>query len=86
MLPDVDADDGHEVGADIRDWVLVGHFTVGEDVGALVVNEPSPARALDGSRALVKGRTEGVNAAPCVDDLVVQGAALWQVAVGLWAE
>jgi len=64
VLPDVDADDGHEVGADVRHWVLVEGFTVGENVSTLVVHEPSPAGALNVSGALVESVFERIQAAP----------------------
>lgn len=76
VLPNVDADDGHEVGADVRNWVLVECFTVGENIGALVVHEPAPAGALNAGSALVERGDERVQGAPAGDEGVVERAAL----------
>jgi len=86
VLPDVNADDGDEVGAEVRDGVLVIGLTIGKDIRALVVHEPSPAGALDSGRSLVESCAELVHAAPALDERVVKGTALGEVTVGLWAE
>ena len=64
VLPDVDADDGYEVGADVGDRVLVVGLTVGEHISALVVDEPAPAGALDSRSSLVENLAEYVNGSP----------------------
>lgn len=64
VLPDVDADNGHEVGANVSDRVLVVGLTVGEHISALVVDEPAPAGALDSSSPLIESLAELVNRSP----------------------
>ena len=86
MLPDVDVDDGHKVGAHISDEVLVSRCTEGKRTLALVVHEPAPAGALDSSGALVEDFDELVEATPAIHDLVVKGTAVGQGAVRLRAE
>lgn len=86
VLPHIDTDDGDNVGADVRDWVLVGSCAVAESILALVVHEPSPARTLDSCGAGVEDRDEVVDRAPAFDDGVKEGSFLGQGAVSLWAE
>jgi len=70
VLPDVDADDGHDVRAHVRDWILVVCDAERKSVLALVVNEPAPARALDGGCARVEHLDEAVDGAPTFNDCV----------------
>lgn len=86
VLPDVDVDDRHNVGAHIVKHVLVGRGHVTEGVLALVVDEPAPARALDGSGALVELLDELIEATPRLHETVVEWAFARQLAVGRRAE
>ena len=45
MLPDVHVDDGHEVGADFANHVMVSSSHEIEFLSPLVVDKPSPATA-----------------------------------------
>lgn len=86
MLPDVDTDDGHNVGADICDWVLVGSSAVRESILSLVVDEPAPSRALDCSSACVEHLDESIDGTPAFDDGIVEGASLRHCTISLSAE
>ena len=72
MLPDVDVDDGYEVGAHIRDQVLIRGGSEAERVLVLVVDKPSPATTLNGSSTLVENFDKFVDCAPSCNDGVIE--------------
>jgi len=86
VLPDIDTDDGDDVGGDVGDGVLVGGSAVRQSVLALVVHEPSPAGALNGSCAGVENTDEAVDGTPALDDCVEERAAFGHGTVSLGAE
>ena len=47
MFPDINSEEGNEVGSEVGDHVLVGSLEVLDGTGGLVVGEPAPAGALD---------------------------------------
>lgn len=86
MLPDVDVDDGHEVGAHIRDEVLVRRRTERQRILSLVVDEPAPAGALDRGSPLVEHLDEVVDGAPALKDGVVERTRVGDGALVLGAQ
>lgn len=86
VLPDVNADDGHDVGADVGDGILVGGSAVREGILSLVVHEPSPAGTLDSSGAGVEHVDEVVEGTPAFDHGVEERTVLGERAVSWSAE
>ena len=54
MFPDINSEEGNEVGSEVGDHVLVGSLEVLDGTGGLVVGEPAPAGALTRRSALQK--------------------------------
>ena len=86
VFPDIDVDDGSQVGAQVRDQILVDGRAELQRVFRHVVRKPAPATALDGGSSLVKHLDELLVAAPASDDGIVERARVRQCTVNLRAE
>lgn len=72
VLPHVNVEEWHQVGAHISDQVLVRGRIERQLSLSLVEAEPAPARSLDGSRACVEHLNELVKGTPAFHDQVVK--------------
>ena len=64
MLPDIDAEEWHVLGALISNLILISRLQVGELLSILIPGEPAPAAALQNGGACVEVRLESLNGPP----------------------
>ena len=64
VLPDVHVENGHQIGANVVDQLLVVSCPEREWALSFVIYKPTPARTLDGGSPLVKDLEELINGAP----------------------
>jgi len=75
VFPDVDGEEGDVAGVQVGGQVLVLRLSVLEQARVFIVEQPTPAGALEGSRVLVEVQLEGLNGAPlAVEEISELGA------------